>query len=86
MAVDYNIWNKWGKLNTVLLGDFYKPNFFHDIKNNRIRSALTQIAEEIQEDLENFESVLKEFGCVYVSVFEDDENGAEIYTPDNIYN
>ena len=30
--------------------------------------------------------ILKEFDCVYVSVFEDDENGAEIYTPDHIYN
>jgi hypothetical protein len=78
MAVDYNIWNKWGKLNTVLLGDFYKPNFFHDIKNNRIRSALTQIAEEIQEDLENFESVLKEFGCEVMR--------PEMYTSDNIMN
>ena len=30
--------------------------------------------------------ILKEFDCVYVSVFEDNENGAEIYTPDHIYN
>jgi hypothetical protein len=28
--------------------------------------------------------ILKEFDCVYVSVFEDNENGAEIYTPDHI--
>ena len=30
--------------------------------------------------------ILKEFDCVYVSVFEDNENGAEIYSPDHIYN
>ena len=25
------------------------------------------------------EEILKEFKCVYVSVFEDNENGAEVY-------
>ena len=59
----YNIWNKWSKLKTVMLGDNYSSNFFKDIKNNRIRSALQRIADETQEDLENYEKVLKDFGC-----------------------
>jgi hypothetical protein len=46
-----------------MLGDCYPAEFFRDIKNARIRSALTQIADETQEDLEYFESVLKDFGC-----------------------
>ena len=46
-----------------MLGDCYASEFFRDIKNNKIRSALTQIADETQQDLENFERVLKDFGC-----------------------
>jgi len=59
----YNIWNKWDPLKTVVLGDCYGPDFFRDIKNHKIRSALTQIAEETQEDLEYYQTVLKDFGC-----------------------
>jgi len=59
----YNIWNKWDKLKTVMLGDCYSPDFFRDIKNKKIRSALQQISEETKEDLEYYESVLKDFGC-----------------------
>ena len=46
-----------------MLGDCYSAEFFRDIKNKRIRSALTQIADETQEDLAYYEQVLKDFGC-----------------------
>ena len=46
-----------------MLGNCYPAEFFRDIKNSRIRSALTQIADETQEDLSCFEQVLKDFGC-----------------------
>ena len=59
----YSVWNKWGKLKTVILGDNYRSEFFQDIKNDRIRSALQRIADETQEDLDYYESVLKDFGC-----------------------
>jgi len=59
----YNIWNKWDKLKTVMLGDTYSAEFFRDIKNNKIRSALTQIADETQYDLMKYEETLKDFGC-----------------------
>ena len=59
----YNVWNKWDPLRTVLLGDCFSSDFFRDIKNPRIQSALCQIADETQEDLEYFETVLKNFGC-----------------------
>ena len=63
MNNQYNIWNKWDPLKTVMLGDCYGADFFRDIKNPRIKSALTRIADETQEDLEYYESVLKNFGC-----------------------
>lgn len=59
----YNIWNKWDPLKTVVLGDCYGADFFRDIKNSKIKSALTRIADETQEDLAYYETVLKDFGC-----------------------
>ena len=59
----YNIWNKWDPLRTVMLGECYSPEFFNDIKNTKVRSALQRIANETQEDLEGCEKVLKDFGC-----------------------
>ena len=59
----YNIWNKWDPLRTVMLGECYSPEFFNDIKNIKVKSALQRIANETQEDLESFEKILKDFGC-----------------------
>lgn len=59
----YNIWNKWDPLRTVMLGECYPPEFFNDIKNIKVKSALQRIANETQEDLEGYEKVLKDFGC-----------------------
>ncbi len=58
----YNIWNKWDPLETVMLGSFYPAEFFKDVKNNRIRSALTRIADEEAEDNAHFERVLQDHG------------------------
>ena len=60
---DLNVWNKWGKLKTVMLGDQYQADFFNPIKNVRVRDALKRIADETQADLEGYERVLKDFGC-----------------------
>ena len=46
-----------------MLGTFYDVDFFSTIKNDVIRSGLSRIAEETNEDLDNFHSVLKDFGC-----------------------
>ena len=58
----YNIWNKWDPLEVVMLGSFYPAEFFQDIKNHRIRSALQRIADEEAEDGAHFERVLIEHG------------------------
>ena len=62
----YNIWNKWDPLKVVMLGDNWGSEFFENIKDDRIRSPLQQIAEETQQDLAYFESVLKDFGCTVI--------------------
>ena len=53
----------WDKLKTVVLGTFYNADFFSSVKNDTIRSGLSKIAEETNEDLVKFEQVLKDFGC-----------------------
>ena len=63
MNNQYNVWNQFSKLNTVVLGNMYNVEFYKDIKNNNIRNALMKITEESLEDLENFSNVLKDFGC-----------------------
>jgi len=58
-----NVWDKWSKLERVVLGDTYDPEFFRTVKNKRIQSSLQWIAEETQEDLESYSNILKDFGC-----------------------
>ena len=53
----------WDKLKTVVLGTFYDVDFFSSVKNDTIRTGLSKIAEETNEDLANYEQVLKDFGC-----------------------
>ena len=61
--MSYKIRNKYDTLDTVMLGDTYHSQYFDTIKNDKIKSALKRIADETQEDLENFQNVLKNFGC-----------------------
>ena len=76
---EYNIWNKWDKLETVMLGDHYRSAFFDNIKNARIRSALQRIADETQEDLEHYEKVLNDFGCNVIRPYLDHSKGIMDY-------
>jgi hypothetical protein len=79
----YNIWNKWDKLKTVMLGECYDPSFFRDIKNSNIRSALQRIASETQNDLEGFQNVLKDFGCDVIRPKLDYADSIMNYTDNN---
>jgi hypothetical protein len=58
--------NKWSKLKTVLLGTCHPPEFFKNIPVTKIQDPLKRIAEETIKDLDNFESVLKDFGCTVI--------------------
>ena len=63
-----------------MLGDFYSPEFFNDIKNTKVKSALQRIASETQEDLEGFEKVLKDFGCDVIRPYVDKNDSIMNYT------
>jgi len=57
----YNIWDKWDRLKVCLLGNNYIPEFFNNL-NTKAESPLKQICNETLEDLDNFKTILKEFG------------------------
>lgn len=63
MNGEYNVWCKWHPLKTVMLGQFYDKSFFENIGDKRVRDALFRLTDETHEDLENYERVLKQFGC-----------------------
>lgn len=61
-----NVWNKWGTLRRVVLGSMHTPEFFSTIKDDKVRTPLQWIVEETLEDLDNFETLLKQSGVEVV--------------------
>lgn len=59
----YNVYNQFSKLKTVMLGTCHPPEFFDNVKESKIREPLKRIVDESLEELDYFESVLKQFGC-----------------------
>jgi hypothetical protein len=46
-----------------MLGTYFMPEYFRSIENPRVREPLMRMAQDIQEDLEGFEQILKSSGC-----------------------
>ena len=59
----YNVYNKWEKLKTVMLGTCHPLEFYDTSLDPKVRDPLLRITEETLEDLDYYESVLKYFGC-----------------------
>jgi hypothetical protein len=57
----YNKYNTYGTLRDVLLGTYFYPEFFSKIKNPKVRDPLMKMADEINQDLNSFAAILKEF-------------------------
>jgi len=58
----YQKFNTYGKLKKIILGSFFEAEFFSKIADSRVKDPLMKIAEEINEDLDYFEKILKQFG------------------------
>lgn len=54
----YRKYNTYGRLRTVMLGSYFYPEFFSKISQDNVREPLMRIAEEINEDLSEFEKIL----------------------------
>ena len=57
-----NSWDEFQPLQQVVLGSLYESEFFDDVKNPKIRSALKKIIDETHEDLDNFKSTMNSHG------------------------
>ena len=82
----YNYWAPWHKLKTTILGKFYSPEFFENVENDLIRSNLQRIAEETEEDLLNYKSVLESAGVRVIRPYLDPNDRIERYLQDGMVN
>lgn len=62
----YSRRNTYDKLQAVVLGNYYTPDYFRFISNANIREPLMRIAEEINQDLDAFELILTQHGTQVV--------------------
>ena len=76
----------WDTLKKVMLGTYYDAEFFSTVKDDFIRSSLCRIADETNEDLQNFEKVLKDFGCDVVRPKLDTSDRIDRYIEDGNVN
>ena len=58
----YSKYNTYGQLRTVVLGSYYPSEYFNFIDIAAVRDPLKIIAQEINEDLNYFESMLQQHG------------------------
>ena len=78
----FNVRNKWGPLEVVVLGNNYNADFFKGIKNKNIRSALQLIADETLEDLEYYKQKLTGHGIQVLQVEPDRQDSIMNYIND----
>jgi len=58
----YRKYNTYGRLKAVMLGSYFYPEYFSKISNANVREPLMRMAQEINEDLNQFHNILKDFG------------------------
>lgn len=75
--------NKWDPLREVVLGRSYSADFYSNIKNPKIRSCLSRIADETEEDYSRFEQLLRSHGVIVHRPCLDPADRIENYTDDN---
>ena len=77
----YQKFNTFGKLRSVMLGSYFYPEFFSSIKDAAVREPLMRMAGEINEDLETFDRILKDFGCEVIRA----EQPQGLFDLDDVY-
>jgi len=64
-----NSYTSWQPLQTVIVGRAYSPDYFDFIENAQVRNQLQQILAETEEDLNNLQRTIEQYG-------------AKVYRPD----
>ena len=58
-----NSYTSWQPLEEVIVGRAYDPDYFDFIENSQVRNQIQQILFETQEDLNNLQKIIENFGA-----------------------
>ena len=59
-----NSYTSWQPLEEVIVGRAYTPDYFDFIENSSVRSQLQQILAETNEDLDNLQKTIEQYGAI----------------------
>lgn len=59
-----NSYTSWQPLEEVIVGRAYTPDYFDFIENAQVRNQLQQILTETEEDLNNLQRIIEQYGAV----------------------
>ena len=57
-----NSYTSWQPLEEVIVGRAYSPDYFDFIDNSQVRNQLQQILTETEEDLDNLQRTIEQYG------------------------
>jgi len=58
-----NSYTSWQPLTDVIVGRAYSPDYFDFIENAQVRNQLQQILSETEEDLDNLQKTIEQYGA-----------------------
>jgi hypothetical protein len=58
-----NSYTSWQPLEEVIVGRAYSPDYFDFIKDAQVRNQLQQILSETEEDLNNLQKTIEQYGA-----------------------
>ena len=58
-----NSYTSWQPLEEVIVGRAYSPDYFDFIDNPQVRNQLQQILAETEEDLNNLQKNIEQYGA-----------------------
>jgi len=58
-----NSYTSWQPLEEVIVGRAYTPDYFDFIDNPQVRNQLQQILHETEEDLNNLQRTIEQYGA-----------------------
>src|SRR6056300_1662442 len=56
-------YTSWQPLEEVIVGKAYTPDYFDFIEDAQVKNQLQQILEETNEDLDNLQKTIEEYGA-----------------------
>ena len=78
---EFNVWNHWDPLKTIMLATLPKPNYFDNIRLFRNQKPLVDMLQETTDDLNHLHNTLEEHG---VNVIRQQANPDKRFDPSSI--